>query len=147
MNMKYVLFFMLMLNFTACNNTSKTEAETFSDTTISKPQTDTASKYVHTFSDTALENKITRALLKLPFVIKSNNFIDSFSNHQYGIAFMLENPAANESEIQVQSGYNGKERFETYYRFFVNAKTMEIKVYDPVADKKLTLKEFQKTQQ
>jgi hypothetical protein len=84
--------------------------------------------------------------MKLPFVIKSSNYIDSFSNHQRGIAFMMDEPQENETDVSVQAGYNGGERFETYYRFFVNPKTMEIKVYDPVEDKKLTIKEYLKTQ-
>ena len=84
--------------------------------------------------------------MKLPFVTKSSNYIDSFSNHKHGIAFMMDEPQENEPDISVQAGYNGGERFETYYRFFVNPKTMEIKVYDPVEDKKLTIKEYLKTQ-
>ena len=85
--------------------------------------------------------------MKLPFVIKGDKYLDLFSNHKHGIAFMLDKPEAPETDIPVQAGYNGNDRFETYYRFFVNPKTMEIKVYDVADDKKLTLKEYLKTQQ
>ena len=145
--MKYVLVLMLSVSFAACNNASKTEEAVVNDLAATRLQTDSSSKFIHTFSDTALEREITTALLKLPFVIKSDNYIDSFSNHKHGIAFMLDEPDANEPDVSVQAGYNGSQRFETYYRFFVNPKTMEIKVYDAVADKKLTLKEYLKTQQ
>ncbi len=145
--MKYVLVLMLLVSFTACNNASKTEEAVVHDSAANHVQPDSSSKFIHTFSDTALENKITTALLQLPFVIKSDRYIDSFSNHKHGIAFILDDPDPNEPDVSVQAGYNGAERFETYYRFFINPKTMEIKVYDAVADKKLTLKEYLKTQQ
>jgi len=144
--MKYTLVLTLLVFFTACDNTSKTEETVAPDSAANKVQTDSSSKYIYTFADTALQDKITEALMKLPFVIKSNKYIDSFSNHQHGIAFMMDEPKENEPDISVQAGYNGGERFETYYRFFVNPKTMEIKVYDPVEDKKLTIKEYLKTQ-
>jgi hypothetical protein len=145
--MKGMLFLVLLISFTACNNSSKTDVVVVADTAVIKAPADSSSKYIHTFTDTVLENKITVALLKLPFVIKSNNYIDSFSNHRHSIAFMLENPAANETDISVKAGYNSEERFETYYRFLVDPKTLEIKVIDPVTDKKLTVKEYLKTQQ
>ena len=107
---------------------------------------DPAPNYVHKFADTNLENKITAALLKLPFVIKSNKYIDSFSNHTHGIAFMLDEPQGKETDISVQAGYNGEQRFETYYHFFVNPKTIEIKVYDAVVDKTISVEEFLKSQ-
>lgn len=140
--MKRVLYLLLLVSVAACNNASKTDEVVTTDSATNKIHPDSVANYIHTFTDTALENKITAALLKLPFVIRSNNYIDSFSNHKHSIAFMMDAPAANETDIQVQAGYNGDERFETYYRFFVDPKTLEIKVYDPLQDKKLTLKAF-----
>ena len=139
----YVL--LLIAPFTACNNNSQTSEPAVTDTVAQKPATDSVAKYIHSFTDTALENKITAALMKLSFVQKSNRYIDSFSNHQHGIAFLLDKADENEPDISVQAGYNGEERFETYYRFFVNPQTLDIKVYDAAEDRKLTLKEFQKT--
>jgi hypothetical protein len=149
--MKKELFLLLLVvSAVACNNSAKEQdkqAITDSTTTVPAANTDTPKAYIHTFKDTTLEDKITTALLKLPFVKKSDKYIDSISNHKHGIAFMLDEPAKDETDIPVQAGYNGKERFETYYRFFVNPKTLEIKVYDVVEDKKLTLKDYLKTQQ
>jgi hypothetical protein len=144
--MKQFFYLLVFIFLAACNNAAKTDEVTVTDSTSAKIKADSSSKYIHSFADTALENKITDALMKLPFVIKSSNYIDSFSNHQRGIAFMMDEPQENETDVSVQAGYNGGERFETYYRFFVNPKTMEIKVYDPVEDKKLTIKEYLKTQ-
>jgi hypothetical protein len=133
--MKYALVLTGTLFFTACNNSSGPAKEVVKDSSAT---------YIHRFTDTSLENRITHELMKLPFVIKSNEHIDSLSNHRHGISFMMDAPNVDES---VQAGYNGGERFETYYRFLVNPKTMEIKVYDPVEDKVLSLKEYIKTQQ
>jgi hypothetical protein len=57
--------------------------------------------------------------MKLPFVEKSNSYIDSFSNHRHGIAFMLDTAG---NKISVLAGYNGPEKFETYYNFSINPK-------------------------
>ena len=145
---KELVVLFLIVGAVACNNAKDKESlvprDTLTETTV-KP--DTPAAYIHTFKDTVLEDKIKAALLKLPFVKKSDKYIDSISNHKRGIAFMLDEPAEQETDIPVQAGYNSKERFETYYRFFVNPKTLEIKVYDAVEDKKLTLKEYLKTQQ
>lgn len=139
---------LLIVGTVACNNAKDTESRVTTDTTtVADVKLDTATAYIHTFKDTVLEDKITAALLKLPFVKKSDKYIDSISNHKHGIAFLLEEPAKDETDIPVQAGYNGNDRFETYYRFFVNPKTLEIKVYDVVEDKKLTVKEYLKTQQ
>ena len=144
--MKCILQLLLVFTVAACNNASKTDEALVKDSAAINVKTDSASNYIHTFTDTVLENKITTALLKLPFVKKSDQYIDSFSNHKHGIAFLLDKPEDNETEIPVQAGYNGDERFETYYRFYVNPITMEIKVYDVAADKKLTVKEYIKSQ-
>ncbi|MEO6252060.1 MAG: hypothetical protein ABIO79_02035 [Ferruginibacter sp.] len=144
--MKQILLLLPVIFFAACNNASKTDMVVTNDSVVIREQSDSSVNYIHAFADTALENKITAALLKLPFVIKSNSHIDSLSNHKQGIAFMLDNPANDETNISVQAGYNGDHRFETYYRFDVNPKTLEIKVYDPVTDKKLTVKEYLKAQ-
>ena len=142
-----LLFLLLLVTITACNNTTDKQTTTVKDSAVNTVKADTISNYIHAFADTVLEDKITSALMKLSFVIKSDKYIDSFSNHKHGIAFLMDKPEAPETDIPVQAGYNGNERFETYYRFFVNPKTMEIKVYDVADDKKLTIKEYLKTQQ
>jgi hypothetical protein len=142
-----LLFLLLLVTFTACNNNADEVTTVPKDSVVNKVKPDTAANYIHSFTDTVLEDKITAALLKLPFVQKSDKYIDSFSNHKHSIAFMMDKPEAPETDIQVQAGYNGNERFETYYRFFVNPKTLDIKVYDAAEDKKLTIKEYLKTQQ
>jgi hypothetical protein len=144
--MKYALVITMLVCSTACNNASEKEQPGTADTSVTTIKAEPSDKYIHTFTDTALETKITDALMKLSFIKKSDAYIDSFSNHKHGIAFMMDEAKENEKEVTVRAGYNGGERFETYYHFVVDPKTMEIKVYDPVEDKTLTLKEYLKTQ-
>ncbi len=144
--MKPILLLFLVCTVASCNPVPEKKEAMATDTAVSIVQADTTASYIHTFADTALEDKITAALMKLPFVIKSDRYIDSFSNHKHGIAFLLEEPQAPETDIPVQAGYNGDQRFETYYRFFVNPKTLQIQVYDAVEDKKMSLKAYLKTQ-
>lgn len=138
-------FSCLLLTLAACTGNSNSGADKEAVVTADTgKQTETKeSNYVHRFGDTVLEKKITEALLKLPFVQKSDSYIDSISNHKHGISFLLDTAAGN--TVSVQAGYNGEQRFETYYHFYVDPKTMEIKVYDPVEDKTLTIKEYVKT--
>ncbi len=95
--------------------------------------------------DVVLENKITDTLNQLPFIQEANSYIDSFSNHNERIAFMLSNPSKNETDIIVNAGYSNKV-FESYYRFFINSKTMEIKIYDAINYKVVSLDEFMHNQ-
>ncbi len=144
--MKLFLYLMVFV-FAACNHAAKTNDTAVKDTGSALVKRDSVTEYTPVLTDTSLENKITNALMKLPFVIESNDHIDSFSNHRHGIAFILDEPLENETDISVKAGYNGGERFETYYRFFVNPKTMDIKVYDPAADEKLTVSAYLKSKQ
>jgi hypothetical protein len=144
--MKPILLLLLVCTVAACNPVPEKKEAMATDRAVSSVQADTTASYIHTFADTALEDKITAALMKLPFVIKSDRYIDSFSNHKHGIAFLLEEPQAPETDIPVQAGYNGDQRFETYYRFFVNPKTLQIQVYNAIEDKKMSLKAYLKTQ-
>lgn len=145
--MRACLFILLLAALWGCNNNADQNSidkkDTLSTTTADK---DSAFKaYIYNFSDTGVANKITAALMKLPFIVKSDAYIDSFSNHRHGIAFMLDS-TDNKNEISVQAGYNGDERFETYYHFYVNPNSMEITVYDVVNDKRMTVKEYIKSQ-
>ena len=148
--MRNLLFLPALIAFAACNNSAPTVKDKTKNDTLTAPvmpeNKDSVASYIHHFDDTTLENRITKALMKLSFVKKSNAYIDSFSDHRHGMAFMLDSLGRNENEISVQAGYNGDQRFETYYHFYVNPKTMEIKVLDEVNDKKLSVREFLKTQ-
>ena len=73
--MKY-LFIFIILSYCAC--TYKTQKEVSQKTN---------SINLSSYPDTVLENRMIDTLLKLSFVKKSNEYIDSFSNHKQGMAF------------------------------------------------------------
>lgn len=81
-------------------------------------------------TNVSLENKILDAVLALPEVEAANAHIDSFSNHQHGIASMMDPPEEGQTDYNVRVGYNGDERFEVYYFFEVNPNTLQIKIMD-----------------
>ena len=145
--MKIIFSGLVLFCFAACNNNAPaTNGSSGKDSIAIVSKNDSANNYIYHVNDTTLENRITAELMKLPFVKKADTYIDSFSNHQHGMAFMLDSLDKKENEIYVQAGYNGDLRFETYFHFYVNPQTMEIKVLDVVNDKKLSVKEYLKTQ-
>lgn len=102
---------------------------------------DSSSVIVYNFTDTALQAKITDTLMQLSFIQESNHYIDSISDHTKGISFITD--TAN-NEISVMAGYNGRERFETYYNFTIHPGTFVIKVLDPVSGDVVTVEEYLK---
>lgn len=124
---------------TGCQNTPETK-NAVPDTSTTKGMEDRVSAADNINHE--LENSITDSLLKLPIVIKANEHIDSISKHKHGITFIFDRIEKNENEIAVKAGYNNTERFETYYLFFIEPKSFEIKVYDAVNDLKVPLKDF-----
>ena len=137
-------FLLPLLFFAAACNNAADNNNVLSDS--SKTGTDSTRQYVHHFADTALSSRITDTLMKLSFVHDANDYIDSLTNHQHGISFLIDSSANDPQGISVQAGYNRDDRFETYYRFFVNPKNLAIKVYDVVNDTALSVKDFIKMQ-
>ncbi|MGZ3862310.1 MAG: hypothetical protein ACXVPN_03670 [Bacteroidia bacterium] len=78
----------------------------------------------------SIEDKIIDAVLALPEVEAASARIDSFSNHQHGIATMMDPPEEGKTDYSVRVGYNGDERFEVYYFFEVNPVTLQVKIMD-----------------
>lgn len=87
------------------------------------------------------EDEVIDSILKLPFIVAANKNIDSFTQHKSGIAFLID---STEKEWMIQAGYNGSERFETYYHLYVTPATMEIKVYDVANDEKMSVEDYMK---
>lgn len=126
-----------LLLILSCNSESKKTIA------LIPPANDSLDAKVYETVDTALQKKIADTLIKLSFIKESNRYIDSSTSHNHGIAFIME-ALKNESLIYVQAGLNGKDRFVNGFQLYVDPTTMEIKVYEPVSDKKLSVKEFEK---
>lgn len=142
--MRYLLCSLLLWALAACHS-GDTHAPASTDSSA-QASSDSDGRYIHHFGDSLLEASITDTLLKLPFVKQSNRYIDSISHHQHGMAFLLDSATNDANGITVQAGYNRDDRFETYYRFRVNPRSLEIKVYDVAEDSLLSVKDFIKLQ-
>ncbi len=99
---------------------------------------------VHTLTDTVLENRFLDTLMKIGIIKRNNSYIDSVTNHKHGIAFIIDKINKGDTDILIQAGFNGTDRFEIHYQIYINPRTMDIKFYDPVDDKKLSIKEYEK---
>jgi hypothetical protein len=89
----------------------------------------------------AKENDIFDTLNTLSFIKESNRYIDSITKHKHSIAYIID---TTDKEYTITAGFNGEERFETYYRFTIDKKTKAIKVQDDVSGDMVTPEEFEK---
>jgi hypothetical protein len=120
--------------FSACKNTEPAHAASDDDEHKTHPE-------VHySFADKRLQSRITDTLLTFPFVKESNEYIDSLSGHTKGIAFILD--SAGENKILVMAGYNGSDRFETYYNFTIDRRDLSILITDPLSGETNTIQEY-----
>jgi hypothetical protein len=113
---------------------AKTESQIPSGITIKKDSV----------QDDDLESKILNAVMSLPEVEASNTYIDSISFHQKGIAGIIDAPENGETDYGVRVGYNGNDRFEVYHFFYVNPKTMQVKVLDVITDSVMLYEDWHK---
>jgi len=91
------------------------------------------------------EDKIIDRLYLLPEIKEKNRYIDSFTNHKRGIAFItMSKPNGKSDFYWIQAGFNGDVRFEPYYNFYVYYPKMKIEVLDPSTDKVYSLQEWRK---
>ncbi|WP_018626642.1 hypothetical protein [Niabella aurantiaca] len=144
--LRYMAFIagVLLAALTACNNAAegrKTEADTAA--VLTRVHADTTDRSLPATGITA--DQIMDSLRRIPFVAERAHFIDSFSNHQQGLAFLLDTVSGKEVNFRV--GYNGVERFETYYIFVVDPQTFDIKIVEPVSGDAMTIAEYQQVPQ
>ena len=141
--MKYYGVIFIVLSLLACNNGNNRKDDIVRDSSVIKSKQDTTKRFYVKFHDAALENRITDTLMKLSFVKKSNSYIDSFSNHVHGMSFILDTSG---NKVSVMAGYDGAERFETYYNFEIDPSTMEIMIMDMESGKMIPVKQYIKQQ-
>ncbi len=136
--MRYFLLISLSLTVLACNNNGEKTTTVNTDTI---PAT-TVEQKVETPVPVVKEKNIEDSLMKLPFIQESNRYIDSLSGHQRGIAFMRDN--SDDGKINIRAGYNGPDRFETYYDFSIDPVTNVIMILDPILGDYISLDEYLK---
>ncbi len=151
--MRYSLYILVIFLLAACNNNADSKDNKPSDSTFTDAikgnaaMKDDGEKVITqidstdnkpAFNNEALMSTIEGRLLKLPFVKKIASYIDSFSHHKNGMAFMFD---STENGISVMAGYNGGEHFETYYHFHIDPSTFEMQVQDE-AGEMISIKEY-----
>jgi hypothetical protein len=137
--MRYTQYILIIFLLAACNNGSGKKDDMPADSLAKASAKDSGKEYVHSFRNKALQARIEDTLIKIPFVKKTNSYIDSFSHHQHAISYILD---SSEKGISVMAGYNGPERFETYYNFMIDPSTFEIKVADDLSGEMISIKEY-----
>ena len=131
--MKAVLLLLPAFFILSCDNSSQEKKEVITDTQV---QTVTQELPV---SNAPVVDPVSDTLMKLPFIIKSNKYIDSFSNHRHGISFIRDTV---NGIVSIKAGYNGEGRFETYYDLVIDSRTGEIKIMDVVEGDYIPLKQY-----
>ena len=135
----YILSTILIL-VTACNNDNEEKKEPPSDSRTNQSSTATTPATTNHTIDKLLEDRITDTLMTIPFVKKTNQYLDSLTRHKKGIAFTIDPVADN--EIFVMAGYNGPDRFETYYRFTIYPKTFDIMIEYPESGELISIDQY-----
>lgn len=125
-------YLLLLALLTSCGHKQNKEQAT-ADSVQVAPSASLTDQFIH---DT---------LLTIPQVKSSDKYIDSLTNHKHGISFLTGNAKQGKEDLgyEVQAGYNNDEHFETYYFFYINPATKEIKVLDQVSGNVLPLKEWE----
>ncbi len=129
-----LLISLLIVALLACNNGGTGSKEQGADSLAGQSSADSenavsSSRFIHKFRDTVLESRIADTLMKLSFVKKTDHYMDSLTDHKHGISFIMDSVGTN--EVSVIAGYNGPERFETYYSFAIYPKTFDIMIEYP----------------
>ena len=132
--------------FSSCNQSGKTEEAPANDTaavTTTALVEKTDSLIVTAPSDEK-QVKIIDMLKKLPECRRTDKYLDSLTGHQQSLAFMIFNPEKGEKDYYVKAGFSGKERFETYYNFYVDSATMAIRIDDVVNGDLISMEEWRR---
>lgn len=147
MKFKYILFQILMTLFycQACihqnHNNQKASKESIVHNALNSKD---RSKKVYK-KDLSIEDSILDEIYSFPEVTAKEIFIDSLTNHKNGISMIiLKRPSEKEPYYWVQVGYDNAIRFEAYFNFYVYTKGLEIRFFDPIRNKILSLKEWRK---
>lgn len=139
-----LIFLSLLLSAgcnTAENKSNPARADSLNNTQVAAADT---SRLIVLGPATALENRILNKIAALPEFKTSNRYIDSLTGHAHGLSSMIFKPTDGFRNYYVQVGYDNKERFETYYTFYVDSVTMNIRLTDVLEGDVVSLEEWRK---
>jgi len=148
--MKYLFLLTILLS---CKSeprkviVARTKVDTTAPLSIKRDtnSVDTHDPY-ETGKDTVRLNKVMDKIFKFPEVQAINKQIDKNSKGTHGVSIMVEDEFDEDtSYYHFRIGDNShEERYENIYDFLLEKKTGQIKVYDPVSDSILSLKDWRK---
>lgn len=90
-----------------------------------------------------VQDKIIQEISELPEYKEAQKNIAAVSNNRKGVTAIIDRDEQGRG-YTVQVGYNGGERFETYYFFLVAPRTYKISILDMTDDKYITLDAWRK---
>ncbi len=123
---------------------SCSESDKPSEKTVANPLTTADSQSLRKVYEEGKNKSVwLDSIANIDFVVKSNRYIDSFSNHKHGIAFLLD--TTKNGEVNISAGYNGDQRFETYYSFILNKAATALQVLDRISGERMSVDAFRKT--
>ncbi len=128
--MKKIIFhFVLLIILSGCNGNDQNKPN--------KKNLPSKSEELEDTTDIAknleIRQRVIEKIKQLPEFIESQKYIDSITDHKRGISYVLEEPSEQTPYYYVMVGYNNEIRFEPYYHFFIDPKTLEVKIEDVLA--------------
>ena len=144
--MRYCFFLMMCFVAVSCTHriSESENSNTKTDSILvknSKTKTQSDSAKI----DPILE-KCFDLINNLPEVNAQNKYIDSISNHKRGIVLLLyQKPDSIFPYYWIKAGDNLELNYNTYYNFYVNPQTFEVRYLDVLSDSvdaTLSLKEW-----
>jgi hypothetical protein len=132
---KYQPVLVLMVLFTACNGSGN--KTTVAADTLPAAAADSSTIMI----PVSKKGDILDTLNAFAFVQEASRNIDSVTGHKSSIAYIID---TTPSKYNITAGYNGEERFETYFQFSVDKITRAITVEDVISGETLTPEAFEK---
>ncbi|WP_343681451.1 hypothetical protein [Chryseobacterium arthrosphaerae] len=101
---------------------------------------------VKTTVNTCNSSHFMKKILELDEMKAQAKFLDSLTKGKGGIAFLTDSTKVKDGwEYSISAGYNGPDRFETYYIFYASSKDCNmLKIAEPVSGETLTIEEWRK---
>jgi hypothetical protein len=131
--------FCFLILAVSCNNLNESNKNRY------KSKNDSTFQVLQNSSnDPAFENYVVDTIFSLKEVQEKSKYLDSLTNHSKGVTVIVNRSDENGGVYEIRVGYNGEERFETYYNFYFDSVSKQISIMDVVSGDKISLDNFRK---
>lgn len=130
---------LIFMSLWACQSSQEHSGQAMMAEETALPKAEVLPEASGAYTDTELlsevpagvSDKLTSLVEGLPEFQQANSDIDSATRHTHGASVIFEPPGKELPEYYyLRVGYSGPERFETYYHFYVNPETEDIRIED-----------------